>query len=849
MINPLRRLFNSGEKPEQPPAPRSEVSQDTDFDDSPDFDLSKYAGSNKSHEVSNPYQYPSEIPIPSYPDFTTIQKVANTSFAEERGMRVNAVFDAVRPYYNFMVSYEALAGNKALSIEIQRAIRQFILTFWDMPASRNDHHSGRFGLLTHSLQSACESAASVAHNNVVDHYGMDSERSYKERGWLLFGYFIIGLLHDANKIFDYRVRARKSPGSPEVEFQPLSGGLLNFKMTYPSEFTTCTWENFENVAFVEVPHFFFFFLPWKTQLAMPHHIYVDVISQLTQNNEEESKKMSDVQSIMAEINDPKTKKALLSALRKTLQAVFADLDDIYAASVFRLDENWYGADYHTFSSSLAKFMKKSKEYVTRLMYNGKLMGGLTVGTSKPLCFAKFTVFLDNNTQKSGQNKEMCFIKAEIIEPIIADIYREKQSDESVDLSSLAGIRREGVLIHPHYYALAQLFCEVKPLREDVFGSPEGSGSAPQAAEGQAEAGARSVADASGAESLSEMTATGREGEEEPNRDENEDDIFGDIPKKQGRSAKLVTIGSDPADASDRETADDVPEPSTAASFLTELESALSGRHTPAPSAEPTEMTPCEPAAPGPEAGENFSGNPASAENKESENEPESAEIEQEPHPATAVTSEESAGGAAVPAAPEADGSPEEEQEAGAEAIPDEESFLDEDGLPTRNLAKAMMPLFVINFLLYKLPGQIKTGNDDECAFFVSRNGGLYIARNTTFEYLWKFAKSAGFLPQDAELRPGAIDRLTNFWVEMNYLQEKPSPGYTTTYTNVSLFDKRTSKWDLGEIVFKRPYTVKYQQMSKEISIKSIPEIAQFADKTFAQLVKDIQLTRYIQKDR
>jgi hypothetical protein len=94
-----------------------------------------------------------------------------------------------------------------------------------------------------------------------------------------------------------------------------------------------------------------------------------------------------------------------------------------------------------------------------------------------------------------------------------------------------------------------------------------------------------------------------------------------------------------------------------------------------------------------------------------------------------------------------------------------EEYLDADGMPTLKLAKAMMPLFVKNYLLQILPSQQKAGN---CALFVVKSGKMYMGRDINFAYLWEYAKKDGILPKDAKILPGVYDRLAKYWLQLNY---------------------------------------------------------------------------------
>jgi hypothetical protein len=874
MFNPLRSLFQKEE------IPLKEGRQEPGRDDLLDFDPATEVGVRKiTYEAVNPYQEPAEIPIPKYPEITTVRKADNTLYKEERGKRVNAVFDAVRPYYDFMIAYEALSANPKIAFEIQRVIRNFIITFWDMPASRNDHHTGRFGLLTHSLQTACESAAAVAANNVCDQYGMDSERSYKERAWLLFGYFLIGLLHDANKIFDYRIRARREPGGMEVEFRPLSGSMLNFKMTFPSELTTCTWENFENQDFVLIPHFFFFFIPWKVQLAMPHYIYVDVLSRLSQKNEDEAKKLSDIKSIMTEMSDPKIKKSFFSAMRKTLIACFDNLDDLHAAPIIRIDENWYIVDNYSFFALLTRYMNKSAEYIMRLMYNAKLLGGMATGLNKPVCSAKFNIFYDAAQQNSGFIKELSFIKAEAVEPILKEIYLIKNVKvaSGADMTDLPGIRPAGVLIHPHYYALAQLFCEERMrLSEHVFGTPEGVG-------GQSPPEEAAVSPEQGDSAAAEVDNTSEKVDDDP------DDPFSDepLPRVKKAPVKRVVLGGQKTDSDVSAHAGPLPQegiPDKAPAENAILPDDGNVGDEPAfdddmpPAEESTEeRSPAEypirsltktlesvvsqekaGSRPAAHASEQTSEDSIKQDDIPAEStqafDDDKASIEEaagEPSPAAGTSDRDSPGPAEGSARSIASSQPSavasrEEVDcrlgAHTQGQPKEdEPYLTEDGMPTRTLARALMPLFVKNYLLLTLPSQV--GSED-CAVFIARNKSMYIARDKAFKYLYQFAVADGLLPCNVRSDAAVYAKLADYWVDLNYLNKKLSSATETTYTNVSLYDAVNSQWITSSIIFAMPYLVNYTQMSNDVNIGRFQHNDLPPDKTFGELILKIHHMRY-----
>jgi hypothetical protein len=545
--------------------------------------------------------------------------------------------------------------------------------------------------------------------------------------------------------------------------------------------------------------------------------------------------------------------------------------------------NWYAVDYHKFFNALARHMKKSAEYITRLMYNGKLLGGMATGNNKPLCFAKFTVFLDKDEQNSGQFKDLCFVKAEIIEPVLKNIYSEKYPDagNNSDLSGIAGGRQGAVLIHPHYYALAQMFCDSTPLREHVFGTPEGGAGVVGATvpagkhvvQDPEDAGT-SVAEPGVAESGTEPDAMDMIADGACNFADdcieadlwNESDRCAETPRSgaKRRQVTYTTIGHD-NDGVAPEAADDL----SAAIAATND----GGRENEVP---PTasildmddffstnevvlEAAASETGNGGPEAqefGETGQPSPLSADNN-SRLETGQGAAQSEPGgdiPA-ADTPEETPGqpadapaDAGTTVAPRQAGTPEQSGSVTMEAVtadtrqPDEEGYLDADGMPTMRLAKAMMPLFVKNLILNILPIQI---NADYCALFIAKNRNMYIARDTAFKYLCLFAIDAGLVPRDMQHNTIMYARLANYWVKLHYLFEKKSEKISVLYRGVALYDD-TEGWITDTITFSIPYVVNYQQMSKEISAEDFSDISQLTTKSFEELIYEIHHLRYEQ---
>jgi hypothetical protein len=198
---------------------------------------------------------------------------------------------------------------------------------------------------------------------------------------------------------------------------------------------------------------------------------------------------------------------------------------------------------------------------------------------------------------------------------------------------------------------------------------------------------------------------------------------------------------------------------------------------------------------------------------------------------------------------EADAQPRGESTVRADAKapePDVEPvYLDEDGLPTVLLAKALAPLFVKNYILKSLPSQV---NANYCSVFIAKSKRMFMARDLTFKYLCQFAVCAGLLPQKIEYGPILYNRLAKNWVELNYLFERNNEEDSTSYQKICLYDTEQSKWIITTITFEKSYQINYEQISRDVSLETIPELYTVAGKTFETLVHDIHKARYLSSD-
>jgi len=109
---------------------------------------------------------------------------------------------------------------------------RFAAFVYDLPASQDHHHAERFGLLRHSLETACEAARIAAGRlnlEYLDSGVIDSVKTERNRPRLHYLEALVGFFHDVGKVFDVDVKAGDELWNPGQE--GLYGFLERLKAT------------------------------------------------------------------------------------------------------------------------------------------------------------------------------------------------------------------------------------------------------------------------------------------------------------------------------------------------------------------------------------------------------------------------------------------------------------------------------------------------------------------------------------------------------------------------------------------------------------------------------------------
>lgn len=168
------------------------------------------------------------------------ERVSNEAFLKIKLNRIDDLFSRLRPYLDSLCRLNGLADRKDIRDIIKYVLREFAAYFWDLPASRSYHHSGRWGLLHHSMEVALKRAEEASRRVAVDSEGNPSAESGKKyRGEQVLIAWLSGLFHDSGKVFDMDLVY--SEASREVYYHPMRGNVLGFKLKHPDDGLKISW--------------------------------------------------------------------------------------------------------------------------------------------------------------------------------------------------------------------------------------------------------------------------------------------------------------------------------------------------------------------------------------------------------------------------------------------------------------------------------------------------------------------------------------------------------------------------------------------------------------------------------
>lgn len=168
----------------------------------------------------------------NFPKIMEESKPINADFKKVKWAYAHEAFKVISPYYEYVTNLSGLSDQEGLQKILKHVLLEFIVRFWDMPASENHHHSTSWGLLIHSLRVGCENAEKAESLKLFTESGINAEAMMRDKGHMILGAFFCGLFHDTHKLYDYKLFHQTA--YRKLEYEPDIGSVLNFKLTHPT---------------------------------------------------------------------------------------------------------------------------------------------------------------------------------------------------------------------------------------------------------------------------------------------------------------------------------------------------------------------------------------------------------------------------------------------------------------------------------------------------------------------------------------------------------------------------------------------------------------------------------------
>ena len=391
-----------------------------------------------------------QIDMSKFPVIKPGKKPHHQEYETVRDEHVRQALNAVLPYYSYLVRLEGIKENKAIQRVIGHILIQYIAFFWDLPSSANHHHSEPWGGLVHALDTACREAEIFLEERLFGDAGLDSQRMRREKYWLGFAGFVVGLLHDAEKIHNVQIEA-KFP-EKKILFDPNEGNLLDFNLTYPGCVSSPVWVRSGQKAKPFYSTWYLLtFLPRKiTRSEMPRDIFNMTLDKLLSYEA----LLSDQRSVEKWSRGEGFYKRTQNAIGQWYLHNKADFLSNKNSAFIKLDSNWYAADKDKFFSSLAHAMDAHQRSLTQDL----ISSGIIAAREKNFYTTAIFFFEDERV-----SKEVLLVKADIVDNAIHLIYSARETE--------APRNRKNVFVAMESkYALKGLVCEKThpPLAEYIF---------------------------------------------------------------------------------------------------------------------------------------------------------------------------------------------------------------------------------------------------------------------------------------------------------------------------------------------------------------------------------------------
>ncbi len=211
----------------------------------------------------------------SMPDITVSGKPDNSDYLAIKHELLSRAYASLYPYIEFVLSLKGMHDRTDLARAVELVVKRFLIRFWDMPASKDHHHSYPWGLALHCLDVGCAEAEKATTWKPMSQHGIDEIGLIRHLGMVVFMNFVKGLFHDAHKLHQFEMTGFRD--NYTVKFNPFrkQGNVLDFKLVYPKR--TERWgEPYESPGKFNVLEFVSLYPRDLIQYA-PGRLYSDLI--------------------------------------------------------------------------------------------------------------------------------------------------------------------------------------------------------------------------------------------------------------------------------------------------------------------------------------------------------------------------------------------------------------------------------------------------------------------------------------------------------------------------------------------------------------------------------------------
>jgi len=376
----------------------------------------------------------------AFPEWSLSTKPKNSQYFETKRKLVEEVFDCFRPYYNYIINIEEIRYNDSIKNAIQQILKNFISYFWDAPASEEYHHAYSFGLLQHSLEVACKE---IEVAKTVKSYGrgnlVDSQATKARMPYHILGGFMVGLFHDAGKIFD--LEYSHNSGGLKYVYNPFKGDLLDFYMCYPKNIEMKWKVNRHNKHKKRNLFLMLDIIDRNTLLkTVPSDVLLHVFDRILSYEQLESDHSS--------VANYATKSGCIDSLKNAIGEKYANklfsVNDIGKSCVYKVDKNYYMCTYPLVINKMAGWMSKNSNTILQWIKRG---GYLAFNPQTGQFRESITIYFNPSFKVANPlNFDVIFIKASLFDDPICSFFGQDARPEicNVKISREDHVKIEGI---------------------------------------------------------------------------------------------------------------------------------------------------------------------------------------------------------------------------------------------------------------------------------------------------------------------------------------------------------------------------------------------------------------------